>query len=533
MTKQGRIDYGQPNRTEYLFDCLVQDLCPECGGTLTSSGKERIEAICPSCGWSSFYRRSSFLSRKVQRLIKGKPTFVSPGSEIEEFNKSLPLPEHRYNRFYPFMVHQDSRRIHVPADPRESKDPQARLTSGVPVVPGCPTRVSRGLDFLKVSLWLEHDLTKNQLLDILESMKKIVQSTENQAVIPVFKEFGFDWNLHRSGTSKYPYRLTSGDVTLLLNRRKSTDNIPNCRLEIGSLSCWSPGFFAIFERARIFLSAYGGKIVKERVSEVHMAADFVGTDIQEADICNQSKWIIKAQSFSPYEKLSTSDPGQGEDILEFGTHYLHRRFTGVNMGKGNLMLRIYDKVNELKRKRATNKQQVFSEIWGVSRYDELPVTRVEYQLRRPRLREFTDEQDKLKIDTVKDLLNSLKSLWHYLTKEWTRHASAPVNRNHNQAKAKLSEFWQHVQGVVWSGVFGLVRTHPVKHRDTHLLRSMARGCLMSVCASLEVEPDDIDRIVHLCKELIEEDLHRLFENEKEFRDKMLIRRNQFRTTLAG
>lgn len=56
---------------------------------------------------------------------------------------------------------------------------------------------------------------------------------------------------------------------------------------------------------------------------------------------------------------------------------------------------------------------------------------------------------------------------------------------------------------------------------------------MSVCASLEIEPDDIDRIVHLCKELIEEDLHKYFENEKEFKDRMITRRNEFRATLAG
>jgi len=273
----------------------------------------------------------------------------------------------------------------------------------------------------------------------------------------------------------------------------------------------------------------GGKIVKERVSEVHLAADFVGTDIQQADICNQNKWIIKAQSFDPYEKFSKSE----ESDPDFGSHYLHRRFTGVHMGKGSLMLRIYDKVNELKRKRATNKQQIFSEIWGVKSYDELPVTRVEYQIRRPRLREFIDPDNNLKIDTVSDLVQSLKSLWRYLTTEWSRHSDSSVNRNHNQSKAKISEFWSKVQAVVWSGVFGLVRMHPAKHRDIDLLRSMARGCLMSVCASLEVEPDDIDKIVHLCKDVIEEDLHRFFEDEQAFKERIITKRNEFRATLAG
>jgi hypothetical protein len=127
----------------------------------------------------------------------------------------------------------------------------------------------------------------------------------------------------------------------------------------------------------------------------------------------------------------------------------------------------------------------------------------------------------------------LKSLWAYLTTEWTRHSSNPVNRNHNQTKAKVSEFWEKVQAVVWTGVFGYVRTHPVKHKDIEMLRKQARGILMSVCASLEVKPDDIDKIVHLCQGMIEEDLHAYFEDEKAFIDKMTTKRNEFRATLAG
>ena len=134
---------------------------------------------------------------------------------------------------------------------------------------------------------------------------------------------------------------------------------------------------------------------------------------------------------------------------------------------------------------------------------------------------------------MSDLVKALRSLWAYLTTEWTRHTENPVNGNHNQSKSKVSEFWQKVQAVVWSGVFGYVRTHPVKHRDIVQLRRQARGCLMSVCASLEVEPDDIDKIVYLCKDLIEEDLHQLFEDEQAFKDRMITKRNEFRATLAG
>jgi hypothetical protein len=290
----------------------------------------------------------------------------------------------------------------------------------------------------------------------------------------------------------------------------------------------------MYNRVKTFLSAYGGEVSKERVSEVHLTADFVGTDIKATDLDNREHWIALARKDSVYDaiKVRKGDLEPEPDELAFDRHYTNRRFSGLNIGSGDIMLRIYDKVAELKRSRATNKQQVFSEIWGVKTYDAQPVTRVEYQIRRPKLRLFSD-QDGNRIDTVFDLVNSLKSLWAYLTTEWTRHSSNPVNRNHNQTKAKVSEFWEKVQAVVWTGVFGYVRTHPVKHKDIEMLRKQARGILMSVCASLEVKPDDIDKIVHLCQGMIEEDLHAYFEDEKAFIDKMTTKRNEFRATLAG
>jgi len=367
-------------------------------------------------------------------------------------------------------------------------------------------------------------------------MKKQVQDTELEC-IPVFKEHGFDWNLYRTGTRYYTYRIKSGDVTLLFNRRTHDQKIPNCRLEIGSLSCWAPGFYSIYNKVKAFLALHGGEIMKEIVSEVHLAADFIGTDIKTTDLDNRSHWIALARKDSVYDglKLCKSNVPSQEpepDEVAFDSHYTNRKFSGLNIGSGDMMLRIYDKVTELKRKRATNKQEVFAEIWEVNAYDEHPVTRIEYQIRRPRLREFSDTEGN-QINTVFDLVNALKSLWAYLTTEWTRHTDTPVNRNHNQSKARVSEFWKMVQAVVWTGVFGFVRNHPVKHKDTEMLRKQARGILMSVCASFEIEPNDIDKIVYLCQEMIEEDLHRFFKDEKKFVDKMTTKRNEFRLTLAG
>ena len=480
------------------------------------------------------------LSFKVRLAMQGKKVDTSSVLSFlptyPDFFQEVAQENGRWNYIYPLFLHRDSAPIRLLPTPDQAacSDPQARLTSGLPVVrDSIGMRAVRGLDFMKVSLHVKWDGRDSDLLPILEMMKKIVQDTE-QDCIPVFKEHGFDWNLYRSGTRYYTYRIKSGDVTLLFNRRSHDQKIPNCRLEIGSLSCWSPGFYSIFNKVKAFLALHGGEVMKEIVSEVHLAADFVGTDIKTTDLDDRSRWIALARKDGDNDGLVVQkrDPEPDPDVLNFDRDYTNRKFSGVRVGKGNLMLRIYDKVTELKCTRATHKQQIFSEIWGLDTYDQTPVTRVEYQLRRPKLREFSDKEGN-QINTVFDLVNALKSLWAYLTTEWTRHSESPVNRNHNQTKAKVSEFWQKVQAVVWTGVFGYVRTHPVKHRDIEMLRKQARGILMSVCASMEVEPDDIDKIVYLCKDMIEEDLHRFFKDEKKFVDKMTTKRNEFRSTLAG
>ena len=447
------------------------------------------------------HRRSSFSKQQLHSLIYGK------ACDIPNLTPKLPAA----TAYTPMFRHQQGFRLVVPSTGAAVEDhqSQARITCDLQVATDTGLSVARGLDFLKVSLWLSW--SSAWFLEHLEEKKRIVQDTEDDTIL-VFSERGYDWNLHRTGTSKYNFRLSSGDITLLVNKRKADGAVPTCRLEIGSLSCWSPGFYNIYRKAIAMLAAYGATVIKERVSEVHLAADFIGVDIKTLDFDNQEKWVARATDFNP--------------------HYKHRRFTGVDLGKGDIMLRCYDKVTELKRSRSAHKQQIFSEIWGSRKFDERPVTRVEYQLRRPKLREFADEE-KHKIDTVHDMIESLRSLWNYLTTEWTKHTESAVDRNHHQSRSKASEFWQRVRGVVWTGVFSMVRDHPVKHKDIEMLRKQARGILMSVCACLEVEPDDIDKIVHLCKGLIEEDLHQVFENQAAFVKRMRTKRNEARASLAG
>lgn len=57
-----------------------------------------------------------------------------------------------------------------------------------------------------------------------------------------------------------------------------------------------------------------------------------------------------------------------------------RQLETFSIGKGDIMMRIYDKILELRH--SASKQATFADSWGVEKYDEQPVARVEFQLRR-------------------------------------------------------------------------------------------------------------------------------------------------------
>jgi hypothetical protein len=169
---------------------------------------------------------------------------------------------------------------------------QARIT--------CPYQLANGLDTLRISFWVEWE--NQDFLNDLESHKKSIQTTSNTPSIPYHCPGGFDWNVFRSGTSIFPYRLQSGDITFLLNNRDSEDGIPNMRFEIGSQSCWMPGYKEIYSRLIRWIEVLGGKFVKERISEVHLTVDLIGIDINDLNIHDQEYWISQVKDFNIYNQ---------------------------------------------------------------------------------------------------------------------------------------------------------------------------------------------------------------------------------------
>ncbi len=291
--------------------------------------------------------------------------------------------------------------------------------------------------------------------------------------------------------------LLAGDLRLFLSNRDSDSNIPNVKLEIGSESCWAPGYNQIYQDFLAWISLLDGIVVKEIVSEVHLALDVIGTPIGNLGISEKDFWITKAPHFTRYEK--------------------HRQLTGISIGKNALLLRIYDKVKEIAK--SGSKQSTFSEFWGVEKYDDKPVTRIEFQIRRNILKDFKESEEfEFGVDTVENLNCSLNAIWRYCTGKWARHSSEKVDFELNhQGRAPNSEFWDLVSSVKWSGEQNSSRQRPRPKKDYIALRKQYAGLAMSLAAFHNAHPTDLDHIVHITKHIVEEDLVSFYlANETEF-----------------
>lgn len=363
----------------------------------------------------------------------------------------------------------------------------------------CPPTLANNLDTLKISFWISW--SDDSFLDEIASIKETLHQSENSTEYPYHCPGGFNWNVQRGGIKLYCYRLLAGDLRLFLNRRTPDHNIPNVRLEIGSESCWTPGYNEIYSRFIRWIEVLGGRVIKEIISEAHLALDLVGLYIGDLNIQNEDYWIKRSKRFDVYKE--------------------NRCLTGISIGRDACALRIYDKVFEIAR--SGSKQETFKDFWKVKHYADRPVTRVEFQLRRKVLKTLKVEQDaEGAIDTLEDLNSGLNSIWQFCISDRARHCSTIVDYESNhQSRAENSEFWNLVNSVHWSGdvLYSQQKARPKK--DLSALRKQTAGLAMTIAAFYGANSEDLDHIISISKYVIEEDLINLYRrNDQDFIKKM-------------
>lgn len=189
--------------------------------------------------------------------------------------------------------------------------------------------------------------------------------------------------------------LQNGDFTLSLRKIDDKNNNPVVKAEFRAeflLRCgYQKAINIVVETVEEMLKNYFIK-----VSEIHLAKD------------------IQKYNFSMLDFYRLKTLKRNKEIFNQDTniYYSGLKFTGFSVGKGAEMLRIYNKTHEIDK----NKNKAFVKYlsWDYNpSYDEtLPVWRIEFQLRREKLKQLYSSWGM--IESLQSLLKSISSIWDYL-----------------------------------------------------------------------------------------------------------------------
>ena len=229
-----------------------------------------------------------------------------------------------------------------------------------------------------------------------------------------------DWEclVKPHGTAGYEWLLIGKDFSMKIGNWMKPTTRPSVMVEIHSETLWRMGPEKAVKAVRWIIVAAGGKIVKDKVSRVDLCADtLMPVELWTRDL---EDYLVSRAGYT-------------------ATHKQDRQLEGFSVGKGQVSLRVYDKLREIKR---ASKKTWFFDIWDLEEPGEaFRVIRVEYQLRREALKECG-------IDQVPDLFAKLLKLWAYCTVSWARYADHPERHT---TKRKDLPWWEVVKGAFSEG----------------------------------------------------------------------------------
>lgn len=258
----------------------------------------------------------------------------------------------------------------------------------------------------------------------------------------------------------YKWRFECEGITyLVMNRQHRHETMPNVAVHVGSALLMEHGSKSIREKVYATIRAMGGIIAENKLSRVDPNVDIAGVSVSEF-----VKKFIDRHFLCRARKLD----------LQLGTvHMDGYNYTGFCVGRGDIRLRIYDKLLECKH------QPLKLEILERTRWGTMPTaaTRVEFQLRREALKEFG-------VSSWEDWEEKRASVCTYLCSEWFHFTDEAVDRNHTDRANTWSE-WEAVQSAFsqWTGTADAAERNKKPRRvNAVALARQAVGCLTSLAA---------------------------------------------------
>ena len=357
-----------------------------------------------------------------------------------------------------------------------------------------PRILSSGIDtlYLAINITWENEIFFN-LLDELKSNAS--SQNEPQTLIMQGSDESDHWifQVMAHGAKGYEWFIENNQYTLKIGNWLEPMQRPSVMVEIRSETLWACGPFKAVNQIVDFLEGQDAFIHEIKPSRVDLCTDI---------LLNENLWSMNLINFSVTRSSYAA------------LHFTNKQLTGIVIGKGHIMARLYDKPLEIKQKK---KKEWMYDIWGIK---EVParkkIIRVEFQLKRQALNDLC-------LHHVYDLFNHLHNTWGYCTQKWLKFQDNP-DKHHTQRHT--FDWWQDVQ----NGFLGEQQPNPLIRQkaiqqDSDKLLNQAWGLLTSNKALYTGEKNISDEPV-LLKDVIKpimEHYHRkrnsLFDLKEEIKKK--------------
>ena len=242
------------------------------------------------------------------------------------------------------------------------------------------------------------DITKN-----LTSLKKQAQETRNNygSTKSINHHFGdFKFNILPTSITGFSIVMQNSDFSIALKQAKNKVNgSPLVKVEFRAEFLARLGYVKCLNVVNQFVKDNILSEYKVDVSEIHLATDVQGYDFKLADFMRMK---TRMRSGNTHDEVSLDASGS-----MYGTV---TTFTGLVFGKGDYMLRVYNKSKEIEKFKAKSFAKVH--LWdGKPNYNpDKTVWRLEIQIRRAKLKKMVNS-DGSSMDDYQNCLNGIPDLW--------------------------------------------------------------------------------------------------------------------------
>ena len=294
---------------------------------------------------------------------------------------------------------------------------------------------------------------RNEFLEKLEQLKSVSDLSGLDQVLDVGERVGeekWGFSVKSYGRKGYEWLLDNNEYALSIGSWETVQSRPNVFIEIRSETLHHLGSAAAVERIVLLLSAMGLQITSVKVTRVDLYCDVLVREEVWGEHLHALA-VTRAATWKPY--------------------YEHDRLTGITIGSGKVLCRLYDKPWEIANK--SHKVWMYL-VWKIVAVPEgHMIIRVEFQLRREAIKA-------LGVDTWEDLQRTVENVWGYCTQEWLRFADNP-EREHKYRETL--PWWK----VVQENFLGVVDACPAIRAEAYTenrrqLLTQFRGYLSSFVA---------------------------------------------------